>query len=205
MCASSNSPETSATADDPALPAQRATTPALDDAARLTMSICWAAAALGTPAASRETAARPRRPAPPVRRRRGPSRRAPHGPARISAPVYEEKCAGQCRPASGRHQAADERRPADSRRRRVRDHRGPVVPGYSQSPLARPQDGFRPVGDLELGEHVGEMVAHRLGSQAESLGDDGRTQAGGEQVQDAALALSQLREGLRGRGAGAAK
>src|SRR6266700_5625009 len=56
---------------------------------------------------------------------------------------------------------------------------------------------FRPVGDLELRENVGDMVAHGLGTQDEASSDVGIGLALGDQGEDLVFAIRQLREELR--------
>src|SRR5215210_4118085 len=66
----------------------------------------------------------------------------------------------------------------------------------SQPRLSGANDGLSTVGDLQLGEDVRDVVAHRLRTQRELL-CDGRVWATlGDEVQDLALAVGERREGL---------
>src|SRR5215218_476008 len=63
-----------------------------------------------------------------------------------------------------------------------------------------PEDGLRPVGYLELGEDVGDVVAHGLGAHVQEFGDPGVVVALGYEVEHLALAGGELGEGFCGRG-----
>src|SRR5260370_17270931 len=57
---------------------------------------------------------------------------------------------------------------------------------------------FGPVGNLELAEDVGDVVAHRLGTQDKAGSDLGIRLALRNQGEDLVFTLRQLREELRG-------
>jgi hypothetical protein len=68
----------------------------------------------------------------------------------------------------------------------------------SQPGLAGQDDGSRPVGHLQLAENAGNVVAHRPGAQDKLFGDFAIAVALRYQVEDLALALGQVGEGLGG-------
>ena len=55
------------------------------------------------------------------------------------------------------------------------------------------------VGGLDLGEHVGHVVAHRLRAEHEAAGDRVVVEALGDELEDVELALGELRERPAGR------
>jgi hypothetical protein len=59
-------------------------------------------------------------------------------------------------------------------------------------------DGPSTIGDLQLGEDVRDIVAHRLRTQSESLCDGRVWAALGDEVQDLTLAVGERPEGQRG-------
>src|SRR5215203_4958317 len=63
-----------------------------------------------------------------------------------------------------------------------------------------PEDGLCPVGYLELGEDVGDVVAHGLGAHVQEFGNFGVVVALGYEVEHLALAGGELGEGFCGRG-----
>src|SRR5918998_4687914 len=67
-----------------------------------------------------------------------------------------------------------------------------------QPRLAGPDDGVSPVGDLQFGEDVGDVVAYGLGAEVEAGGDLGVGVALGDEVEDLDLTGSQLGQGLGG-------
>ena len=67
-----------------------------------------------------------------------------------------------------------------------------------QSRCPRTHHRFGPVRDLELREDVGDMVAHRLGTQDEAGSDVGIGLALGDQGQNFVFSICQLREKLAG-------
>ena len=68
----------------------------------------------------------------------------------------------------------------------------------SQSRRPRSMHRFGPIGDLQLAQNVGDMVAHRLGTQDEASGDVGIGLALGDQSENFIFAIRQFREELRG-------
>jgi hypothetical protein len=75
----------------------------------------------------------------------------------------------------------------------------------SQPRFAGADDGLRAIGDLELGEDVRDVVAHRLGAQVEALRDLGVRLVLGDQGEDLVLAVGELGKasgGALGRGTG---
>ncbi len=66
-------------------------------------------------------------------------------------------------------------------------------PGFSGT-----DDGLRTVGDLQLGEDVGDVVAHGLLAEVKPSGDLGVCLVAGDELQDLALAVGELGEGLSG-------
>jgi hypothetical protein len=64
--------------------------------------------------------------------------------------------------------------------------------------LSCPDDGLDPVGDLELVEDIGEVIAHRFGTENQALCNLGIVVSLGQQREDLTLALGQFGKGLRG-------
>src|SRR5688572_16894036 len=84
-------------------------------------------------------------------------------------------------------------------------------PSFTRSPMARPvlntpsatlaqprlprlDDALRAGGDAELGEDVGDVVAHGLLAEGQAAGDGVVVEAAGDEVEDLALAIGQLGE-----------
>ena len=70
----------------------------------------------------------------------------------------------------------------------------------AQTGFAGPEDSLRPVGYLQLGEDVGDVVAYGLGADEELPGDFGVRVTLGDEVEDLALAGGEFRKSLPGRG-----
>ena len=66
----------------------------------------------------------------------------------------------------------------------------------SKSCFAGPDDGLGPVGDLQLGEDVRDVVAYGLGAQRQLFRDGGIWMALGDEVQDLTLPVGEGRKGL---------
>ncbi len=66
----------------------------------------------------------------------------------------------------------------------------------SEPGAAGPDDRLGPVGHLELGEDVGDVVAHRLGAHQQASSDEVVRQASGDEVEYLSLSGSQSGEGL---------
>jgi len=69
----------------------------------------------------------------------------------------------------------------------------------SQPSLAGQDHGVRPVGHLQFVEDIGGMIANGLGAEDKPLGNFDVVEALRHQVEDLALALGQLGEGLGGQ------
>jgi len=67
----------------------------------------------------------------------------------------------------------------------------------AQSGFPGPEDGLRPVGYLELGEDVGDVVAYGLGAHEQEFGDPGVVVALGYEIEHLALAGGELGEGFQ--------
>src|SRR5207248_60079 len=65
----------------------------------------------------------------------------------------------------------------------------------SQARISGAHNGLCPISDLELAEDIGDMVLHRLGTQHQLPGNRSIALALGDQVEDLALTLSEVREG----------
>src|ERR687898_2840190 len=81
-----------------------------------------------------------------------------------------------------------------------------MVPGISllgsfaaESGLTRADDGLCSIGDLQLGEDVGDVVADRFGAEVEALRYLGVRLVTGDEDQDLAFPVGKLGEGFRGR------
>src|SRR5690242_9408367 len=70
----------------------------------------------------------------------------------------------------------------------------------TQPGVAGADDGLGAAGDLKLAEDVGDVVANGLSAEDELLGDGGVGETLGDEAEDLALAVGQLREGLGRRG-----
>ena len=70
----------------------------------------------------------------------------------------------------------------------------------AQAGFAGLEDGLSSVGDLQLGEDVGDVVAHGLGTDEEVPGDFGVVVTLGDEVEDLTLAGGEFRKSLPGRG-----
>src|SRR5215211_3443166 len=85
---------------------------------------------------------------------------------------------------------------------RFRD-RGVVESGkavLAKTGFSGPEDGLRPVGYLELGEDVRDVVAPGLGTHVQEFGNFGVVVALGYEVEYLPLAGGELGEGFCGRG-----
>src|SRR5919112_407194 len=70
----------------------------------------------------------------------------------------------------------------------------------AQPRLARPDDSVCPVGNLQLGEDVGDVVAYGLGADKQACGDLGVGVALGYEIEDLYLARGELGECFGRRG-----
>lgn len=72
--------------------------------------------------------------------------------------------------------------------------------------VAPPDDGVGTISHLELTEDIGDVIAHRLWAEDKAIGDLRVARALGDEVENLALAVAQLRKGLLWhRGVGAEK
>src|SRR5687767_13362977 len=67
----------------------------------------------------------------------------------------------------------------------------------AKSCVARFYDRLGPALDLQFLENVGNVVAHRLLGQVQAHRDLGIVEPAGDEFHDLALAIAQLREGVR--------
>jgi hypothetical protein len=65
-------------------------------------------------------------------------------------------------------------------------------PGSAQASVSRPENGSRPVGDVQLGDHVGCVVMHRLGADPKRLATPALSRTRGQQPQDLGLTFNEL-------------
>ena len=72
--------------------------------------------------------------------------------------------------------------------------------GVSESGGAGDEARLRAIGDLELGEDAGDVVADGLLAEEEACGDLGVAPSLGEQLEYFELAFGELREGVAGVG-----
>ena len=80
------------------------------------------------------------------------------------------------------------------------EQRGFLVILSAQPRFAGSDDRLSPVGHLQFGEYVRDMVAYGLGADKEACGDRGVVVASGDEVQDLALAGGELGKAIAGDG-----
>src|SRR6266545_7891924 len=67
--------------------------------------------------------------------------------------------------------------------------------GGAEPGVTGPDDGRGPVGDLQLGQDVGHVVANRFLAEREPFGDSSVGPPGGDEVEDVVFAGGQAGEG----------
>ena len=68
----------------------------------------------------------------------------------------------------------------------------PELARLAQPGFPRAHDRFGAIGNLELAENVRDVIAHRLRTQTQAIGDGGVIYALSNQTKHFALALTQL-------------